>query len=827
MGRREHLGLVAALVVAAMGASVRGQEMVKAGAEPVVAGLDPATLKYDYLVDGTLERDDPAGRKFKTLQAAYAAAPEGTEARPTVIGIKPNVYQIAGSMERAPSLSIRKNWITLLGLTNNRRTVVLADNRGLAEGASDDGYLLDVNATGFTAKNLTIINYCNCDYEYPGDASKNLKKRNPTITQAVALQAAGDKHVYENVALLSRLDTMFLRTTRSYFKNVYIEGTDDWMGGGQMSVWQDCTLVYPTGRGVMSASGVVFFNCRFEATRGMQFYKAEYGGAARPDALIDCVVPVSSPEAPVAWVRGVAAPRPNQLSLTYRNKVASGKPAVIEDDSVGGPAFTYSRELSEEELRAYNPWNLLRAAPNMPADNWDPAGVREKYEGQGPQVYRMTLSGGSGGRSGRAGGAGGGAAMVGAGGNVSVAWPIRTGGPGVTIGAAVVPGDVADKSIRWSTDSELVSLSATTGAEVVVTARNGTEKSQYVPIVAKASNGFYVTAYVYVQPKLIAAPVLTSGPKIGAPAAGKVAVEYGIDLGGREDESEITWYACDDAAGANPVKVAVSRGDVPLKSYTLMPGDVGKFLRVSVEPKHAMSEAGPAVHAMAGAAVRAADVPSTTVSANFRNFVETPTGALVNGRWNVVGNWSVVEGETLANGYGIRAAAATGRGAAAGPSALFYMKEGEAGDMQVDLEIRPEKTEGTVFNVPGSPSETGSRNSHGDIYIKYDPRTKNGYSLRYWRTTQSAAACVYQFYKIENGVGSPLNDQQVLSGVFKQNTLLTLKVSGKAISVRAHNTFDGQTLEMEGTIAPNRFSGAGVSATGAVTTYSAMKVSYP
>jgi pectin methylesterase-like acyl-CoA thioesterase len=118
---------------------------------------------------------------------------------------------------------------------------------------------------------LTIRNYCNCDYEYPGDPGKNLKMRNPTITQAVALQASGDKHKYENVALLGRLDTMFLRTTRSYFRNVYIEGTDDWMGGGQISVWQDCELVYPRGRGVMSASGVVFFNCKFEATRGMQF----------------------------------------------------------------------------------------------------------------------------------------------------------------------------------------------------------------------------------------------------------------------------------------------------------------------------------------------------------------------------------------------------------------------------------------------------------------------------------------------------------------------------------------------------------------------------
>ncbi len=241
------LPLIGIFILIGSGTPAHGQDKVAPGSEPIDNSIDPAKLTYDYLVDATLPADDPVNRKFTTLQAAYAAAPAGTEEKPTVIGIKPGVYQISGSLERQPSLGITKDWITLLGLTNNRRAVVLADNRGLDEGASDDGYLLDVNATGFTAKNLTILNYCNCDYEYPGDPSKNLTLRNPTITQAVALQAAGDKHVYENVAILGRLDTMFLRTTRSYFKNVYIEGTDDWMGGGQMSVWQDCELAYPTG----------------------------------------------------------------------------------------------------------------------------------------------------------------------------------------------------------------------------------------------------------------------------------------------------------------------------------------------------------------------------------------------------------------------------------------------------------------------------------------------------------------------------------------------------------------------------------------------------
>src|SRR5580700_7354194 len=54
--------------------------------------FDTTNYAYDYLVDSSLSQDDPAGKKFKTLQAAYAAAPAGTPAKPTVIGVKPDVY---------------------------------------------------------------------------------------------------------------------------------------------------------------------------------------------------------------------------------------------------------------------------------------------------------------------------------------------------------------------------------------------------------------------------------------------------------------------------------------------------------------------------------------------------------------------------------------------------------------------------------------------------------------------------------------------------------------------------------------------------------------
>jgi Pectinesterase len=760
------------------------------GAEPIDRSIDPARLSYDYLVDANLTSDDPAAKKFKTLQAAYAAAPAGTEAKPTVIGIMPGVYQLGGPATRGASLNITKDYITLLGLTNNRRAVVLADNRGLMQGSDDDGYIINVNADGFTAKNLTIINYCNADYEYPDDPSKNLKKRSDVITQGVAFQAQGDKLVCENVALLGRLDTMFLRTTRSYFKNVYIEGTDDWMGGGQLSVWQDCTLVFPTGSGVMSASGVVFLDCRFEATNGMRFYKAEFRGAERPDVLIHCTLPADSPRAHVAWVRGVAALRPNVLSLTYQNKDANGHPAVIYDSTVGAPAFTYSGELSDEEVLAFNPWNLLRQAPGAPPDDWDPAGARTTFEAQGNLPYRIRLTQGSA--------------------------SIRTGGSAAIFGATVTPAR-APQTLMWSSDSDLVELTQTNGSHVIVSGRNTTSQAEWVPVHATASNGVYVTAWVYVEPKYIDPPSITAGPTLNPPVNATVSIDYTLNLGGRGDQSLVTWYICDDGQGAHPRCVAVSRGNEPLKTLPLTPGYIGKYLKASVQPKCNISEPGPEASAMSAKPVTAADV-SATVSPNFRNFATATNDTYVSGLWTVLGDWGVMTDDRYLNGYGIRPN---------GPGYLLYQQDAPCGDMQVDLVMASEK-DGQGFSVPGSPDENDPHSLYADMYLKFDPRTRNGYALRLWRTKQSANKCMFQLYQITNGLGSPLNDQKVLSGVFKTTTHMTLKVTGDTLTVNATNDVDQETLSLQGTITPNQFGGAGVYwPRGSSTIYSRFEISYP
>ena len=117
--------------------------------------FDTTHYRYDYLVDSSLPKDDPTHNRFKTLQSAYAAAPAGTAEKPTVIGIKPDVYFLHADPSAPASLSITKDYITLLGLTDDRRKVVLADNHGNKEGATNNGYILDVDATGFSMINFT------------------------------------------------------------------------------------------------------------------------------------------------------------------------------------------------------------------------------------------------------------------------------------------------------------------------------------------------------------------------------------------------------------------------------------------------------------------------------------------------------------------------------------------------------------------------------------------------------------------------------------------------------------------------------------------------
>ncbi len=143
---------------------------------------------------------------------------------------------------------------------------------------------------------------------------------------------------------------------------------------------------------------------------------------------------------------------------------------------------------------------------------------------------------------------------------------IRTGGAPATITANVQPLRASDTAIHWTTDSPLITLGSDSGKSITVSGSNTTNHAEYATVNATAANGFYVTSHINVEPAYIDPPAFTRNPTIAPPAGGKIAVDYALDLGGRNDESLIDWYACDDAQCATRREVAVSRGNQPLRA---------------------------------------------------------------------------------------------------------------------------------------------------------------------------------------------------------------------------------------------------------------------
>jgi hypothetical protein len=728
------------------------------------AVFDTTRERYDILVDAS-RPEDPAAHRYRTIQAAYAAAKPGTREEPTVIGLLPDVYPLGGTPEQS-GLIITKDNITLLGLTRDRRDVVLADNRGNKQGAANNGFSMMVEADGFSMINLTVLNHANLDYDYPGDPSKSLKKRSGVITQAVAIQMIGDRHVYSHVAFLSRLDTLFNRTSRSYFTNVYLEGTDDYLGVPGASVWEDSEINFIEGGGIILAGNTTFIRTRFRATKPMSFYKTNLA----PVALIDSTFP----DGQVAWFGWRAPAFVSEQSLTWKSKTESGHPVDIVDSVVGEPRRTFSREMTEAELAAFNPWNRLRWTAQGADDGWDPAGVRAKYEATGVLPWRLSLSNG-----------------------VS---RIRTGETPVEIAATVRPLG-STRRVRWTTASPYVTLGAAEGERITVAGANPTETPQVAEIRASADNGFYSSAWVTVDPAYRPAPALAADPVIRAAGPGRAQLDYALPLGtGRRDQSLVTWFVCADEACARRERLAVSRGDEPLREIPLPPALAGRRLVAEIEPKHDLSRPGPARRSAVFLAPSSA-APASSAALDVRSLPDTSAADRFSGEWRLTGNWASVPPLDPGAPFGLRPT---------GPenldSTLLYVGRPRAGDMDVTVVLNSDKYEGQGFSIAGGPQDDNTKRA--DILFKYDPETRTGYALRFWRSIRSATAVEFQLYRIEGGKGSPIGEAQ-LTGVLKPLTTINIEVRGRRVTVRGANTTDGETLNLAADIDANGFGGAG------------------
>jgi len=269
---------------------------------------------------------------------------------------------------------------------------------------------------------------------------------------------------------------------------------------------------------------------------------------------------------------------------------------------------------------------------------------------------------------------------------------------------------------------------------------------------------------------------------------------------------------------------------MPLQTYTLQLGDVGNYLQAVIQPKVNISNAGTAVTVMSSAPVALSNIISTTVNPNFLNFPTTAQSSYVNGYWTLLGAFTSITqpaGVNFVNGWGIRVAQQN--------SSLLYQQDGACGDMQVYVVMSPEKTAGQGFGSGGSGADStpGATVQNADIYLKYDPRSQNGYSVRWWRTNDVPNATVWQLYQIIAGVGSPVSSTQITTGAFKPTTYLTASIIGGLFTVNGYNDLDGLVMPtLQGNVSTNSYCGAGARFSGTVPSgnsiaFSQFQISYP
>jgi alpha-L-fucosidase 2 len=398
--------------------------------------------------------------KYETLSAAVAAAeatnPSSEDTRVT-IDVMPGTYREQVVVKK-PYITIQKKdgtdgevkltWYYGLGtLYDSCNSAGYYDpsviGDGEAYGPKDWGPSLkvDKNATGFTAKGITIENSYNRYYtqeeltdiagvdpdtnnsnfhrlewineqisnNVSDDTINEFLQSRTSITykdvtgspreRCAALHCSADKASFIDCEIISTQDTIGINTGRMYFKNCKLGGTTDYICGSATAVFDGCELYANAGDGGDSATitapsntaeseGYLFYNCTVTGTS-----KAGQGNFGRP------------------W-SGVNASA-NYINTTINSCGSDSSKLLISDagwtsmsgaepkdarfheygsvDSKGNAVSTSKRP----SVTLLNEWTMLRYNPlvfTQGSDGWDPAGITEKYSGVNNVITSTTIN---------------------------------------------------------------------------------------------------------------------------------------------------------------------------------------------------------------------------------------------------------------------------------------------------------------------------------------------------------------------------------------------------------------------------------------------------
>ena len=496
----------------------------------------------------------------------------------------------------------------------------------------------------------------------------------------------------------------------------YFECTDDALCG--TGVYYRCRFTLFSGKPFYNTQlqGARFLDCDLHALTSGRQYLVKVGSQV---AMVDCRWTSDDPNLYIGWTQD-----PTDDLRSYQHNISlNGKPLFIDTehpwltvDMTGKPLLT-----AYKNGETYNIYNLLKGN-----DGWNPMAQNTSTLPSLPT--RLTL-------------------------NLKKA-EIETGKDSIFITANL-------PDVTWQlseTDKPFINLTPESDGKCLIKGLNNGEQKRNVTLLAKTPSGLEAACVVTVKPPVLPAPEFTSKPVISQ-IGDTLNLNYLLDLKGREDLSEITWFRAKSADGTDAIPVAVTRNNSPKRSYTITEADNGYYIMASVAPRHIRSNSGSPLTAITDRPVKT-DTPLTEIQTDFSEFPTDPQLKLIPGFWTVDAfkpadtkefDWTPDPKNGWYYGTGVDGASGINGllQASRGARLIYSPVSHDYGDMELTLIVDPCKSAGQGFG-----SATGQ---YMDICIKFDPETLSGYALRIIRTPKNDKAVDFLLMRYENGIATPIS----------------------------------------------------------------------
>ena len=352
---------------------------------------------------------------------------------------------------------------------------------------------------------------------------------------------------------------------------------------------------------------------------------------------------------------------------------------------------------------------------------------------------------------------------------------VRSNESGATLCFKVLP--ETDKQGFWIKKSENLYVNmthydcASNERKLQVTGINEEAISQVGYVTIVLDDGTMAECEITILPEISSPPRFVKTPEIIF-ADGKAIIDYELsELGDNKDKSDINWYRVDNkdrsyfadvmlskkSNESDGRKIAVSRNGNPCKELRLTSADIGKHLKVNIKPMHDNSEKGQGLN-IVSRIVKPSDV-------NEELIVFNPQTVVISDKYEEEPGYYATYGDVKSD-FGFGLPKRPGIITESMGCGICYMYEKKVQDMSLVMLVEPECVDGTGFAGP---------HQYMDIYIKYDPKEKNGYALRIEGTAANDGKVIFCLYRIKNGNGTPVSDEYI-SDAFKPGCEINLQI---------------------------------------------------